>query len=162
MSSTKRLLPPPPPPLQLFFPSQKFGESIAKSTREQNIHREDRRIEAIFSVFGDGQQNNSSPCRNHEGTGGIDGQLGSNMVDKSAYALSVFVLVLEARMVLVEGITVLVKIIEMGSQRQKEITMMILLHISEENVGYHTMIAHERTIPPLPIEQTRSVQSLWL
>lgn len=51
----------------------------------------------------------------------------SNMVDKSAYALSVPVSVLEACTALVEEgrIPVQVEIIEAGSQRQKEISVAI-------------------------------------
>ncbi|GMN34930.1 hypothetical protein TIFTF001_004977 [Ficus carica] len=75
----------------------------------------------------------------------------SNMVDKSAYVLSVMVSVAEAKTALVEegGIPVLVEIIEVGSQRQKEIAVAILLQICEESVTYRTMVAREGAIPPL-------------
>lgn len=75
----------------------------------------------------------------------------SNMVDKSAYVLSVLVSVAEARTALVEegGIPVLVEIIEAGSQRQKEIAVVILLQICEDSVAYRTMVAREGAIPPL-------------
>ncbi|KAK8500788.1 hypothetical protein V6N13_057096 [Hibiscus sabdariffa] len=76
---------------------------------------------------------------------------GSNMVDKSAFVLSVVVSVPEAKTALVEegGIPVLVEIIEVGSQRQKEIVVAILLQICEESVAYRTMVAREGAIPPL-------------
>ncbi|KAI9118591.1 hypothetical protein K1719_010923 [Acacia pycnantha] len=76
---------------------------------------------------------------------------GSNMVDKSAYVLSVLVSVPEARTALVEegGIPVLVEIIEVGSQRQKEIAVVILLQICEDSMAYRTMVAREGAIPPL-------------
>ncbi|KAF5740617.1 U-box domain-containing protein 4-like [Tripterygium wilfordii] len=75
---------------------------------------------------------------------------GSNMVDKSASVLSVLVTVPEARTALVEegGIPILVEIIEVGSQRQKEIAVVILLQICEESVVYHSMVAREGAIPP--------------
>jgi len=76
---------------------------------------------------------------------------GSNMVDKSAFVLSVLVSLPEARTVLVEeaGIPVLVEIIEVGSQRQKEIAAAILLQICEDSSAYRTMVAREGAIPPL-------------
>ncbi|KAJ1385475.1 Armadillo-type fold [Sesbania bispinosa] len=77
--------------------------------------------------------------------------LGSNMVDKSAYVLSVLVTVGEGKRALVEegGIPVLVEIVEVGTQRQKEIAVVILLQICEENVAYRTMVSREGAIPPL-------------
>ncbi|KDP41625.1 hypothetical protein JCGZ_16032 [Jatropha curcas] len=76
---------------------------------------------------------------------------GSNMVDKSAFVLSVLVSVPEARTALVEegGIPVLVEIVEVGSQRQKEIAVVILLQICEDNLTYRVMVAREGAIPPL-------------
>lgn len=76
---------------------------------------------------------------------------GSNMVDKSAYVLSVLVSVPEARAALVEegGIPVLVEIIEVGSQRQKEISVSILLQICENSAVHRNMVAREGAIPPL-------------
>ncbi|KAK9983258.1 hypothetical protein SO802_032783 [Lithocarpus litseifolius] len=75
----------------------------------------------------------------------------SNMVDKSAYVLSLLVSVADARTALVEegGIPVLVEIIEVGSQRQKEIAVAILLQVCEDSVVYRTMVAREGAIPPL-------------
>ncbi|XP_027330959.1 U-box domain-containing protein 4-like isoform X1 [Abrus precatorius] len=75
----------------------------------------------------------------------------SNMVDKSAYVVSVLVTVPEARAALVDegGVPVLVEIVEVGTQRQKEIAVVILLQICEENVTYRTMVAREGAIPPL-------------
>jgi len=76
---------------------------------------------------------------------------GSNMVDKSAYVLSLLVSVTDARTALVEegGIPVLVEIVEVGSQRQKEIAVAILLQVCEDSVVYRTMVAREGAIPPL-------------
>lgn len=76
---------------------------------------------------------------------------GSNMVDKSAYVLSMLVSVPESRTALVDegGIPVLVEIIEVGSQRQKEIAVAILLQMCEDSVAYRTMVAREGAIPPL-------------
>lgn len=75
----------------------------------------------------------------------------SNMVDKSAYVMSVLVTVTEARTALVEegGIPVLVEIVEVGTQRHKEIAAAILLKICEENVSYRVMVCREGAIPPL-------------
>ncbi|WCJ35549.1 ARM repeat superfamily protein [Euphorbia peplus] len=77
--------------------------------------------------------------------------LGSNMVDKSAYVLSVLVSVPEARTAVVEegGIPVLVEIVEVGSQRQKEIAVSILLQLCESNLMHRAMVAREGAIPPL-------------
>ncbi|XP_065881678.1 U-box domain-containing protein 4 [Euphorbia lathyris] len=77
--------------------------------------------------------------------------LGSNMVDKSAYVLSVLVSVPEARTAVVEegGIPVLVEIVEVGSQRQKEIAVSILLQLCEDNLMHRAMVAREGAIPPL-------------
>ncbi|KAJ9166332.1 hypothetical protein P3X46_021104 [Hevea brasiliensis] len=76
---------------------------------------------------------------------------GSNMVDKSAFVLSMLVTIQEARTALVEegGIPVLVEIIEVGSQRQKEIAVGILLQICEDNLLHRAMVAREGAIPPL-------------
>lgn len=75
----------------------------------------------------------------------------SNMVDKSAYVLSVLVSVPEAKVALVEegGVPVLVEIVEVGSQRQKEIAAVILLQICEDSVAVRSMVAREGAIPPL-------------
>ncbi|XP_052191355.1 U-box domain-containing protein 4 [Diospyros lotus] len=75
----------------------------------------------------------------------------SNMVDKSAFVLSVLVSVPEAKTAVVEegGIPVLVEIVEVGSQRQKEIAVGILLQICEDSVAFRTMVAREGAIPPL-------------
>lgn len=76
---------------------------------------------------------------------------GSSMVDKAAFVMNQLVAVPEARTSVVEegGIPVLVEIVEVGSQRQKETAAAILLHICEENVMYRTMVAREGAIPPL-------------
>ncbi|KAI3673015.1 hypothetical protein L6452_39123 [Arctium lappa] len=75
----------------------------------------------------------------------------SNMVDKSAFVMSVLASLPEARAALVEegGIPVLVEIIEVGSQRQKEIAVVILLQLCDDSVVYRTMVAREGAIPPL-------------
>ncbi|KAK7319752.1 hypothetical protein RJT34_04477 [Clitoria ternatea] len=77
--------------------------------------------------------------------------LGSNMVDKCAYVLSVLVTVTEGKTALVEegGIPVVVEIVEVGSQRQKEIAVVILLEICEESAVYRSMVCREGAIPPL-------------
>ncbi|KAI3689085.1 hypothetical protein L2E82_47033 [Cichorium intybus] len=58
---------------------------------------------------------------------------GSNMVDKSTFVMSILVSTSKARAALVEegGIPVLVEIIEVGSQRHKEIAVVILLQICD-------------------------------
>lgn len=101
---------------------------------------------------------------------------GSNMVDKSAYVLNLLVSLAEARTALVEegGIPVLVEIIEVGSQRQKEIAVAVLLLVCEDSVVYRTMVAREGAIPPLvalsqsgtnrakqKVIDTHGVDSLW-
>ncbi|KAM0032637.1 putative armadillo-like helical protein [Helianthus debilis subsp. tardiflorus] len=75
----------------------------------------------------------------------------SNMVDKAAFVVSILVCTAEARAALVEegGIPVLVEIVEVGSQRQKEIAVVILLQLCDESVAYRTMVAREGAIPPL-------------
>ncbi|XP_042495801.1 U-box domain-containing protein 4 [Macadamia integrifolia] len=77
--------------------------------------------------------------------------LGSGMVDKAAFVLSTLVSIPEAKTALVDegGIPVLVEIVEVGSQRQKEIAATILLQICEDSLPYRTMIAREGAIPPL-------------
>nr|GMD84936.1 U-box domain-containing protein 4-like [Ipomoea batatas]GMD93862.1 U-box domain-containing protein 4-like [Ipomoea batatas] len=47
------------------------------------------------------------------------------------------------------GIPVLVEIVEVGSQRQKEIAVAILLQLCEDSVPYRTLVAREGAIPPL-------------
>ncbi|KAK1407628.1 hypothetical protein QVD17_39248 [Tagetes erecta] len=75
----------------------------------------------------------------------------SNMVDKSAFVMSLLVSLPEARAALVEegGIPVLVEIIEVGSLRQKEIAVVILLQLCDASVVYRNMVAREGAIPPL-------------
>ncbi|KAL3505057.1 hypothetical protein ACH5RR_034898 [Cinchona calisaya] len=75
----------------------------------------------------------------------------SNMVDKSAFVLSLLVSVAEGRAALVEegGIPVLVEIVEVGTQRQKEIAVGILVQLCEDSSSYRTMVAREGAIPPL-------------
>jgi len=75
----------------------------------------------------------------------------SNMVDKSAYVVSVLVTVPEARAALVEegGVPVLVEIVEVGTQRQKEIAVVILLQVCEDSLACRSRVAREGAIPPL-------------
>lgn len=75
----------------------------------------------------------------------------SNMVDKSAFVMSVLISMVEARAAVVEegGIPVLVEIVEVGSQRQKEIAAAILLQLCEDSVSYRTMVAREGAIPQI-------------
>ncbi|MFS7891137.1 putative armadillo-like helical protein [Helianthus anomalus] len=86
----------------------------------------------------------------YEAVGGAYGGIVSNMVDKAAFVVSL-VCTAEARAALVEegGIPVLVEIVEVGSQRQKEIAVVILLQLCDESVAYRTMVAREGAIPPL-------------
>ncbi|KAI3698330.1 hypothetical protein L2E82_41798 [Cichorium intybus] len=70
---------------------------------------------------------------------------GSNMVDKSTFVISILVSTSKARAALVEegGIPVLVEIIEVGSQRQKEIAVVILLQICDVppvSIGLTTVV----------------------
>ncbi|KAJ6730150.1 U BOX DOMAIN-CONTAINING [Salix viminalis] len=69
----------------------------------------------------------------------------------SAFVLSMLVTVPEAKTAVVEeeGIPVLVEIVEVGSQRQKEIAVSILLQICEDNILHCSMVAREGAIPPL-------------
>ncbi|KAG9440418.1 hypothetical protein H6P81_020583 [Aristolochia fimbriata] len=75
----------------------------------------------------------------------------SGMVDKAATVASILVPLPDAKAALVEegGIPVLVEIVEVGSQRQKEIAVSTLLQICEDSVPYRTMVAREGAIPPL-------------
>ncbi|KAL9259242.1 U-box domain-containing protein [Drosera capensis] len=77
--------------------------------------------------------------------------LGSNMVDKSACVVSLVAGVAEGRAALVEegGIPVLLELVEIGTQRQKEFAAAILLQLCEESVVHRTMVAREGAIPPL-------------
>ncbi|GAB2269634.1 U-box domain-containing protein 3 [Dionaea muscipula] len=77
--------------------------------------------------------------------------LRSNMVDKSACVVNLVVGVEEGRAALVEegGIPVLVELVEVGTQRQKEIAAAILLQLCEESVVHRTLVAREGAIPPL-------------
>ncbi|KAJ9567108.1 hypothetical protein OSB04_003074 [Centaurea solstitialis] len=77
---------------------------------------------------------------------------GSNMVDKSAFVACLLASLPEARASLVEegGIPVLVEMVEVVSQRQKEIAAVILLQLcDDDSVVYCTMVAREGAIPPL-------------
>ncbi|XP_077233809.1 ARM repeat superfamily protein [Tasmannia lanceolata] len=75
----------------------------------------------------------------------------SGMVDKATVVLSMLVSIPVGKTALVDegGIPVLVEIVEVGSQRQKEIAVAMLLQICEESVTYRTMVAREGAIPPL-------------
>ncbi|KAK4804559.1 hypothetical protein SAY86_004376 [Trapa natans] len=86
--------------------------------------------------------------------------LESTMVDKAAFVASVLVTGLEeARAALVEegGIPVLVEIVEVGSQRQKEIAVVMLLELCEDSAVYRTMVVREGAVPPLvALSQSRT------
>ncbi|OWM70754.1 U-box domain-containing protein 4-like isoform X1 [Punica granatum] len=78
--------------------------------------------------------------------------LDSSMVDKAAFVAHLLVTGLEeARAAVVEegGVPVLVEIVEVGSRRQKEISVAILLQLCEDSVVYRTMVSREGAIPPL-------------
>ncbi|KAF9621192.1 hypothetical protein IFM89_016686 [Coptis chinensis] len=76
---------------------------------------------------------------------------GSGMVDKAAFVLSMLVSIPEGKIAVVEegGIPVLVEIVEVGLQRQKEISVAILLQICENNLAYRQLVSREGAIPPL-------------
>ncbi|KAG0485462.1 hypothetical protein HPP92_009541 [Vanilla planifolia] len=75
----------------------------------------------------------------------------SGMVDKAAYVLFALVGVAEGREAAVEedGIPVLVEMVEVGTQRQKEISAATLLLICEDSIPCRSMVAREGAIPPL-------------
>nr|DAD21324.1 TPA_asm: hypothetical protein HUJ06_022787 [Nelumbo nucifera] len=71
--------------------------------------------------------------------------LESGMVDKAAFVLSILISVPDAKTALVDegGIPVLVEIVEVGTQRQKEVATAVLLQICEDNLVYRTMVSRE-------------------
>ena len=72
--------------------------------------------------------------------------LSPNITDLAEFLVPVT----EARALVEEGgIPVLVEIVEVGSQRQKEIAAAILLQLCEDSLVYRTMVAREGAIPPL-------------
>uniref|UniRef100_A0A8R7V3K9 protein-serine/threonine phosphatase n=2 Tax=Triticum urartu TaxID=4572 RepID=A0A8R7V3K9_TRIUA len=75
----------------------------------------------------------------------------SGMVDKAAYLLHSLVGSAEGRSATVKegGISVLVEMVEVGTSRQKEIAILSLLQICDDNAVYRTMVAREGAIPPL-------------
>ncbi|XP_065020186.1 U-box domain-containing protein 4-like [Musa acuminata AAA Group] len=75
----------------------------------------------------------------------------SEMVDKAAYVLHRLLSEPEGRASAVEegGVPVLVEMVEVGSQRQKEVAMLSLLEICEESAAYRKMVIREGAIPPL-------------
>lgn len=75
----------------------------------------------------------------------------SGMVDKAAFVMNALVSSPEARAAVVAegGIPVLVEIVEVGLQKQKEMAASVLLQICEESVSYRSMVAREGAIPPL-------------
>ncbi|KAJ0245993.1 ARM repeat superfamily protein [Hirschfeldia incana] len=77
--------------------------------------------------------------------------LESNMVDKSAYVMNLLMSAAEAKPAVVEegGVPVLVEMVEVGTQRQKEMGVSILLQLCEESVVYRTMVAREGAIAPV-------------
>ncbi|RWW33647.1 hypothetical protein GW17_00001623 [Ensete ventricosum] len=75
----------------------------------------------------------------------------SEMVDKAAYVLHRLLSEPEGRSSAVEegGVPVLVEMVEVGTQRQKEVAMLSLLEICEESAAYRKMVIREGAIPPL-------------
>ncbi|CAA6662982.1 unnamed protein product [Spirodela intermedia] len=75
----------------------------------------------------------------------------SGMVDKAAFVMNILVVSGEARAAVVAegGIPVLVEIVEVGLEKQKEMAASVLLQICEESVAYRSMVAREGAIPPL-------------
>ncbi|KAK8943831.1 U-box domain-containing protein 4 [Platanthera guangdongensis] len=73
------------------------------------------------------------------------------MVDKAAYVLFNIVSVHEGRVAAVEDdcIPVLVELVEVGSQRQKEIAAATLLLICEDSASCRSAVVREGAIPPL-------------
>ncbi|XP_074579363.1 uncharacterized protein LOC141835869 [Curcuma longa] len=76
---------------------------------------------------------------------------GSNMVDKAAYVLHAVVEIPEGRAAAVEeyGVPVLVEMVETGTPRQKEISVLSLLEICKESAIHRKMAVNEGAIPPL-------------
>lgn len=74
----------------------------------------------------------------------------SGMVDKAAYVVNQLVSVPEGKSILVDegGIPVLVEVVEVGSQRQREIFVLILLQVCEESAAYRSLVTREGAIPP--------------
>ncbi|KAL2346473.1 hypothetical protein Fmac_000473 [Flemingia macrophylla] len=78
-------------------------------------------------------------------------ELRLGVAEKAAYVASVVVMSAEGREAVVEegGIPVLVEMVEVGTQRQKEIAVGVLLQICQESVVYRLMVSREGAIPPL-------------
>lgn len=77
--------------------------------------------------------------------------LSANMVDKAAFVLNLLVSLSDARAALVNecGIPVLVEIVEVGTQRQKEVATAILLQLCLSSSSFRTTVAREGPIPSL-------------
>ncbi|THU59361.1 hypothetical protein C4D60_Mb07t01350 [Musa balbisiana] len=73
----------------------------------------------------------------------------SGMVDKAAYVLHRVLALPEGRAAAVDegGLPVLVEMVDVGSQRQKEVAMLSLLQICEESSAYRRMVVREGAIP---------------
>ncbi|CAL9062940.1 unnamed protein product [Musa banksii] len=73
----------------------------------------------------------------------------SGMVDKAAYVLHRVLALREGRVAAVDegGLPVLVEMVDVGSQRQKEVAMLSLLQICEESSAYRRMVVREGAIP---------------
>ncbi|RWV96552.1 hypothetical protein GW17_00040726 [Ensete ventricosum] len=73
----------------------------------------------------------------------------SDMADKAAYVLHRVLALPEGRAAAVDegGLPVLVEMVDVGSQRQKEVAMLSLLQICEESSTYCRMVVREGAIP---------------
>ncbi|XP_042375502.1 U-box domain-containing protein 4-like isoform X1 [Zingiber officinale] len=75
----------------------------------------------------------------------------SGVEDKAAYVLLRVLAAPKGRAAAVDegGVAVLVDMLEMGSKRQKEVAVLSLLEICEENEAYRMIVVREGAIPPL-------------
>ncbi|KAG6493530.1 hypothetical protein ZIOFF_048522 [Zingiber officinale] len=75
----------------------------------------------------------------------------SGMVDKAAYVLHRVLSLQEGRRAAVAegGVPVLVEMVEVGTRRQKEVSMLSLLEICKEGAAYRRMVVREGGIPPV-------------
>ncbi|KAK1292447.1 U-box domain-containing protein 14 [Acorus calamus] len=75
----------------------------------------------------------------------------SMMLEKAAMVVKILVTVPEGKTALVEenGIAVLVEIVEVGSQKLKEMSVGILFQICEDSVTNRVLVTREGAIPPL-------------
>ncbi|KAK3423388.1 hypothetical protein EUGRSUZ_F00481 [Eucalyptus grandis] len=82
---------------------------------------------------------------------GLMADLGSSMVEMAVSVVSRLLGAVEARVALVEeeGIPVLVELVEVGTQRQKEIAVGVLLQLCEDSIEYRTKVGLAGAVPLL-------------